>query len=113
MDAEATRTELQADDLRAAIATTVETLTPALEADWSVPAGSLEWSCRQTLDHLPSALLFYAGHLATRARERRGAVRSPDPNATPAALLWAAEAAAAVLADVVRTAPPDARGFHP
>jgi len=113
VQAEPTRRELSADDLLEAIAATRQALAPAVDADWEVRAGSLDWTCRQTLDHLANALLFYATHLATRARERRPPVRNGDPTLPPAGLLAVAEAAAAILAEVVRAAPPGARGFHP
>jgi hypothetical protein len=113
LQAEITAHELAPDDLLAAIAATRQALTPALEADWEVPAGTLDWTCRQTLDHIANTMLFYATHLATRARERRPPVRNGDPSRPPAGLLSAAEAAAAILAEVVRAAPPGTRGFHP
>ena len=113
MQAETAARELVPEDLLVAIAATRETLTPALEADWEVPAGGLDWTCRQTLDHIANTMIFYATHLATRARERRPPVRNGDPALPPASLLSVAEAAAAILADVVRAAPPGTRGFHP
>jgi uncharacterized protein (TIGR03083 family) len=113
VETETARLELLPEDLLAAIAATRQALETALDADWSVPAGSLDWTCRQTLDHIPNALLFYGTHLATRARERRTPVRNGDPSLAPADLLRVAEAAAAILAELVRAAPPDARAFHP
>ena len=64
---------LMPDDLPVAAAVCRQTLTPALAADWSVPAGDLEWDCRRTLDHIADVLAFYAGQLATRATARRPA----------------------------------------
>src|SRR4051794_5719382 len=58
-------------DLLTAAAVSRATLEPALDLDWQVRAGDLEWSCRQTLDHMLEALLFYAGMLATRSPELR------------------------------------------
>ena len=104
---------LNPDDLRAAAALCREALTPALGDDWSVPAGDLTWDCRRTLDHVVDALAFYAAHLATRATARLPDVRDGDPARSPAELLVAVEAAAAVLAEVARAAPAEARGFHP
>lgn len=37
--------------------------------DWTVPAGTLEWSCRDTAVHVAHDLLAYAGQLAARSQE--------------------------------------------
>jgi uncharacterized protein (TIGR03083 family) len=76
-------------------------------------AGDLAWDCRRTLDHIADALFFYAASLATRAAGsplRGGGIRSA---ASPAQLLAMVEAAAAILADVIRAAPPGTRAYHP
>ena len=101
------------EDLTAAAALCRETLIPVLDRDWSVPAGDLEWSCRRTLDHIVDTLLFYASQFASRANERRPPPRNGDQDATPAVLLEVLPQAAAILAEVARAAPPEARGFHP
>ena len=100
------------DDLLLAARCCRDTLLPALEADWSVPAGDLTWSCRRTLDHIPDALTSYAVHLATRSPRRLPRSRDGAPAAPVADLLEVVGATAAVLAEVARAAPPAARGFH-
>jgi hypothetical protein len=100
------------DDLRTAAALGRAALEPALDKDWTVLAREMEWSCRRTLDHVPDALIFYAVHLTTRARERLPPTRNGDPDRSVAELLVVLESAAAVLAAVAATAPPEARGFH-
>lgn len=100
------------DDLLAAAAVALAALAPALGRDWSVRAGDLEWSCRRTLDHIVDALINYAGNLATRSTGHRS---SPDVDTSQrpvAVALSMVETAAAILAAVVRAAPPGARGFH-
>lgn len=87
-------------------------LTPALAEDWSRPAGDLAWSCRRTLDHIPDALALYAAHLATRAMARLPLGRDGDPERSPTELLTVVGATAAVLAEVARAAPLEARGYH-
>ncbi|HLH26615.1 MAG TPA: maleylpyruvate isomerase N-terminal domain-containing protein [Chloroflexota bacterium] len=104
---------LTPDDVQTAAAVCRAALTPALGRDWETRAGTLEWSCRRTVDHIVDAQSAYAAHLARRARERLPRVRSGNPELAPAELLAAVEIAAAILADVVRAAPPDARGWHP
>jgi len=109
----APRVPVTPEHLRAAAAFCRASLTPVQEDDWTVPAGDLEWSCRRTLDHLIDVFLFYAGHLATRAPGRLTHLRDGDRARSPSELLIAAEAAAAVLAEVAAAAPTGARGYHP
>src|SRR5688572_23374197 len=47
-----TNAELAPADLMTAANVCQETLRPALNRDWSVQAGDLEWDCRRTLDHV-------------------------------------------------------------
>jgi hypothetical protein len=104
---------LTPDDLATAARLCRLALEPALERDWGVRAGDLEWDCRRTLDHIADTLFFYAALLATRTTARMPPPRNGDPAASPAQLLTTVEAAAAILADVVRAAPPQTRAFHP
>jgi len=106
------RVPVTPDQLRAAAAFCRESLSPVQDDDWSVLAGDLEWSCQRTLDHLIDVFFFYAGHLATRATGRLTHLRDGDLARTPTELLVAAEAAAAVLAEVALAAPAGARGYH-
>lgn len=105
--------EFTPDDLVAAAAVACEFLTGALEADWSGPALELEWSCHRTLQHMAEAPIFHATHLATRARGRQPSLRAGDTHPPVADLLRIIPADAAILADVARAAPADARGWHP
>ncbi|MBA3520317.1 MAG: hypothetical protein H0T75_22365 [Rhizobiales bacterium] len=107
------REPVTADDLLLAAQICHDALMPAIDRDWSVPAGDLAWSCQTTLDHLPNALLSYANHLATRATERRVPVRNGDPDRSPAELLSVTAATAAILAAVTHAAPAGTRAFHP
>ncbi len=77
-----------------------------------MPAGDLEWSCRRTLDHVADALVFSSAHLATRATARLPRVRDGDPARSVLELLTTV-GTAAILAEVVRAAPPGTRAFHP
>jgi hypothetical protein len=58
--------ELVPADLMTAARVCRETLAPALDRDWSGPAGDLEWDCRRTLDHIVDTLFLYAAYLASR-----------------------------------------------
>ncbi len=106
------RSPVNPDDLRRAATLGRAALEPALDRDWTTLAREMEWTCRRTLDHIPDALVFYAGQLATRASERRPPVRNGDPARSVAELLDVLEAAAAVLAAVAEAAPAGARAFH-
>jgi len=115
------RLRLEPDDLRWAARTCADALAPALDRDWRVRAGDLEWDAYTTLDHVVGALGYYAVNLAMRAtvevpfvtRSLTDELISADPRVPPTRLVEALEAMAAVLADVVRAAPSGARGYHP
>jgi uncharacterized protein (TIGR03083 family) len=101
------------EDLTDAAAFAFATLEPELDRDWNAPAGSLQWSCRQTLDHIVDCQFFYAGHLARRATSRLPSIRDGDATVNVDGTLTSLLGGAAILADVARAAPPEARGFHP
>jgi uncharacterized protein (TIGR03083 family) len=100
------------DDLKSAASQMVTTLSPVADKDWAIPAADLEWSSRYTLDHTVNALAGYAMHLATRSPVRRPRFREINDIHTIEELLIGIESSAAVLAEVCRAAPDDARGFH-
>lgn len=106
-------TLLGADDLATAAEASRTALEPHLDADWAAPAGDLDWDCRRTIDHVADALLLYAAHLAARATARHRPLRDGDPGADPEAALEAMTTAAAVLVEVVASAPRGIRAFHP
>jgi hypothetical protein len=103
-----------ADDLDAAVSTTVTTLRPATGRDWSVPAGALEWDCWHTAEHIGDCLLSYAGQLVAQPTTRfvRFVIYA-DTDAAPAEVLEFAEAGGRILAATVRACPPQVRGWHP
>jgi uncharacterized protein (TIGR03083 family) len=98
-------------DVRATASACRGVLEPVTNADWDRPAAELEWSCRTTLAHILSALLYYAINLATRSTEPRFSGQA-DPSLPVAELLDALEGRATVLAEVCMAAPPGARGAH-
>ena len=108
-----TESFLAPEDLLIAASVSRAALAPALDRDWSLLAGDLEWDCRRTLDHIVDSLFLYAAYLACRATERLAPPRNGDPGASPAQLLETLGVAAAVLAEVARAAPPGTRAFHP
>lgn len=100
------------DDVNLAARQMLETLSPVLDRDWSIPAHGLEWSCRYTLDHTVNALVMYSMNLATRSPSRRSPLRGPIEGQPVPQILTAVESAAAILAEVCKSAPDDVRGFH-
>ena len=66
------------DDVRASAAVCHEALSGLVDRDWSILASGLEWSCRQTLEHIPSAQLFYASQLSVQAQDRLPRLRGGE-----------------------------------
>ncbi|MFG1621604.1 maleylpyruvate isomerase N-terminal domain-containing protein [Kribbella sp. NPDC049227] len=105
---------ITADDLESAVDGLVQALRPAVDADWNVPAGSIEWTCRATAEHLGQAKLHWASQLAVGAPTQyvRWSARAQEL-APAAGVLDFVEAAGSILALVVRASPSDVRAFHP
>jgi hypothetical protein len=85
-------------------------LAPHLHRDWSVRAGDLTWSCRETLLH--AADVWYAVELASQRRAWRPPLLDWRTGLTPEEGLAAHDAAAALLAAVIRGMPPEACSYH-
>jgi len=116
-----------ADDLAAAARLAVTTLRTAAEPAWSGHAGTTDWDCWETVEHVADGLFGYAAQLAPAeppqadyvplawSREKPGgppnAVRA-DRSAGAEGLLRVLEAGAGLLAAVVRTRTPQTRAFH-
>jgi hypothetical protein len=83
---------------------------PHLHRDWSVHAGDLAWSCRETLLH--AADFWYAMALASQSRAWLPPMLAWRAGLTPEEGLAAHDAAAVLLAAVIRGVPPEARGYH-
>lgn len=89
-------------------------LARAADRDWSRAAAGLEWTCRETLDHLALGIVGYAGLLIAQPADRYIALfASLDPHAPVAACLEGIRIAGTVLASAVRDAAPGARAWHP
>ncbi|MGW3889993.1 maleylpyruvate isomerase N-terminal domain-containing protein [Micromonospora chokoriensis] len=88
-------------------------LHPHLQRDWSVPAGTLTWSCWTTAAHVAHDLLAYAGQVTGRPDD--GYLPYDlrvSPDTSPAQTLTVVRACAGMLAAVVDATPPDARAWH-
>ncbi|MER5637536.1 DinB family protein [Kitasatospora sp. NPDC002227] len=115
------------DDLDLAVRLTLTALRAAPPEAWEGQAGSLEWSCWETVEHLSDGFLGYAAQLGpkqppqdgyvpfawsqVRAGAPANAIRA-DRSAGPAGLLQVFEACGAILGAMVRTAPPTTLAFH-
>ncbi len=100
-------------DVDAAVTEMLTVLGPHTGRDWTVPAGSLDWTCQQTAAHIGHDLLAYAGQVAAH----------PDdsylpfdlhlrPTASPAEALQVAAACGRLLSCVLATADATLRAWH-
>ncbi|MEV0597447.1 maleylpyruvate isomerase N-terminal domain-containing protein [Nonomuraea cavernae] len=116
-----------ADDVGQAVRLAVETLRDAPPQAWDGKAGTLEWDCWETVEHLSDDLFAYAVQLGPKIPPMDGEVpfvwesRRPggpknaihaDRAAGPAGLLQVLEASGALLVAMVRTTPPEVRAHH-
>ena len=122
------RRPITADDVRRTVRSAVALLGTAENGgDWSAAAGSLEWDCWETAEHLADDLFAYAVQLGPAAppqdtevpflckRRRPGGPANSiwaDRTAGPAGLLQVLEASGALLTAVVSTTPPTVRAHH-
>ncbi|MFF0744484.1 hypothetical protein ACFYVL_29195 [Streptomyces sp. NPDC004111] len=97
-----------------ALAELLNVLQPyAEDADWTVAAGSLEWSCWETAVHIAHDLTAYAGQLAARPTEGYLPMDLTVPPGTPPReVLHVITAAAGLLGSALATAGPEVRAFH-
>lgn len=116
-----------ADDLDLAVQLAVAGLRKASPAAWDGKAGSLEWDCWETVEHLSDDLFAYAAQLGPRTPPLGGEVpfvlesQRPggpeisvraDRAAGSAGLLQVLEASGALLVAMVRTTSPQTRAYH-
>jgi hypothetical protein len=84
-----------------------------LDADWSAPAGTLEWSCFATADHTVDCVFSYALFLASRCEDDYPPFTELHalPGSTPADLIDGLRAVTTMLAAVIAASPPEARAI--
>ncbi|MFG2623408.1 VOC family protein [Streptomyces sp. NPDC048473] len=122
-----TRLPVTADDVTTAVRLAVDTLRKSPADNWLVPAGTLEWNCWETAEHLSDDLFSYAAQLGPQqppldtyvpyrwSADHKGGPANAifaDRSAGPAGLLLTLEASGALLAAMVRTASPEVRSYH-
>ncbi len=108
------REPVTADDIRLAVGQTTDFLSPAAHGDWSVPAGTLRWSCLRTAEHVADCLMAYAGQVALPARQGYVPfITRLNRGAGPEGALEFIRAAGSMVASVVREADPSILAYHP
>ena len=82
-----------------------------LDHDWSVPAGTLEWSCFTTADHTVDCVFSYALFLASRRQDQYPPFTELHtlPGAIPADVVNGLHAVSTMLLAVIAEAPPGTR----
>jgi hypothetical protein len=119
---------MNAQDVTQAVSLAKQTLAAAPAAtDWTVPAGTLSWTCWETVEHMADDLFAYAAQLSparpsttTHVRfgwqHRReggpGLTVFVDPAEGPAALLEVLESCGTMLAAMIAATPPAKLSFH-
>lgn len=116
-----------ADDVDLAVRLAVGILRDAPPEAWSGKAGSLEWDCWETVEHLANDLLYYAVQLGPQSPPldthvpfalSRKRPEGPmvfvyaERDAGPAGLMQVLEACGALLVAMARTTPPQVRAHH-
>lgn len=121
------RAPVTAADVTLAVRLAVAALGCAPAEAWGNRAGSLDWDCWETVEHIADGLFAYATQLTPATPEggyvpiamtstRPGGAESAihvDRVNGPAGLLQAVEACGALLAAMVTTASPGTRAWHP
>jgi hypothetical protein len=118
-----------ADDVDTTVAAASDLFATVTDEQlWHSPARDLDWTCWETVDHVSDDLFAYACQLSGTplatdrylpfgAQPRRpGGPRLTtytEPSAGLAGLLGNLDACGALLSAMVRTAPPQVRGYHP
>ncbi|MGW7287692.1 hypothetical protein ACWGH4_19640 [Streptomyces sp. NPDC054847] len=116
-----------ADDVDLAVRLAVGILRDAPREGWGGKAGSLEWDCWETVEHLANDLFYYAvqlgpqnppldTHVPFALSQKRpdgpAYFLFADRDAGPAGLVQVLEACGALLVAMVRTTPPQVRAHH-
>jgi hypothetical protein len=100
-------------DLDRAVEEMLRVLVPCQSRDWRVRAGSLDWTCRATAEHVAHDLLAYAGQVSARPATAylpldltvRAGATIPD-------VLRVVAACGGLLSSAIATAGPEGRGWH-
>ncbi|MBN6054602.1 maleylpyruvate isomerase N-terminal domain-containing protein [Nonomuraea sp. RK-328] len=115
------------EDVRQIVTLALDALRSADPLQWEARAGTLEWTCWETLEHLADDLFTYAARFGLAkppmsallpfrtSSDRSGGpanVFFVDRAAGPEGLMTIVEACGGLLASVLRTAPPTTVAYH-
>ncbi|MBO0656867.1 hypothetical protein J1792_30255 [Streptomyces triculaminicus] len=121
------RVSVTPEDIEDVVRQAVAVLRQAPPEKWAERAGSLEWDCWETVEHVADDLFCYATQLAPRSgpvdgyvpfvmtRQREGGPKETlhaERDAGVEGLVQVLEASAGLLVAMVRTRPPEARAHH-
>ena len=87
-------------------------LEPHLGADWSAPAGDLDWDVEATVAHMLGALTKETLYLASRSTRFIAVGTGKFRDATPGELVRSIVPAAQALANTAAASPPGALAYH-
>jgi hypothetical protein len=118
---------ITADDVTTAVALFADAFRDVDDDAWDGPAGTLSWSCWETVEHVADDLFAYAAQIApaqppsaTHVPISWRRLRPDGPTSTifvdraagTAGLLQVLEVCGAFLAAIVRSAPAERRSYH-
>jgi hypothetical protein len=103
---------LMPDDVVAAATVAEAALRPAAGRDWSVRAGTLDWTVDQAISHMIGATAKYTLYLASRCDHFIGLSVTRWPDATSEEVIDSIVPVAAGLATVAAVTPPGVRAYH-
>ena len=101
------------DDFQALSDQVLDAWGSAVDRDWSVPAGTLEWSCLYTAEHTVDCVFSYALFLASRKQDGYPAFGELKalPGATAADMVDGLRASTNLLAATIGAAGPEVRAI--
>ncbi|WDT52991.1 maleylpyruvate isomerase N-terminal domain-containing protein [Streptomyces sp. G7(2002)] len=120
-------TSVDGEDVRRVVTLAIDALREAPPQAWEAKAGTLDWTCWETLEHLADDLFTYAARfglakppMSTVLPFRTSSDRSDGPAnvifveraSGPEGLLTILEACGGLLASVLRTAPSTTVAYH-
>jgi hypothetical protein len=87
---------------------------PRVDADWSGPAGDVEWSCRHTAGHVADDLFSYASQVVAEPASGYLPIEAVvDPGASNRDVVRSVAMCGRLLRLAVEAAPAGARAWHP